>query len=783
MNATGKKQYSIIGKRNRRFGDIEKATGTTKFVHDMYFPNMLYGKIFRSTVPHAKILSINTARAKALPGVKAVITSKDIPKVYYGIWTRDMLIFAFDTVRYIGEPIAAVAAETEEIAEEALGLIDVKYKELPAVFDVEQAFYSDKVIIHPTAKDYWRLYPESQVKGRYNINSFTSFYNGDVEKGFEQADVVVEQKFKTQVQHQCYLERRVAIADYSCAEDKLTVWTSTQSPCLTVALIARVMEMPISKIRVIAPPIGGGFGGKANPLFEPHAAFLSKATKKPVRIELARDEDFATTNPRHATVSKIKIGAKKDGTFTAFKLEWLLDSGAYTFEGPAVCDLGSVYGRGPYWFPNWHIEGYNVYTNKIVAGAFRGFGNPQVSWARETAIDMLAEKLSMSKLELMRKNLVRKGQCLVTGQTLESPAIGDALDAIDKEFNLNKSIRARVKNTTRIKGKGFASLLHCSGILTSSAVVHLHEDGSLVILSGIVEIGGSQATGLASIAGEVLGIPLSRIKVLQSDTDATPYEWATVASRGMRNGGAAVKLAAEDAKKQLLALAIGYFEPGTKPENLDIKNGHIYRKDNPRKKVSIELVCFEGLYKKGGAIVGRGSYYRDEPPRDPKIMAGIGSALWADHTDGAHAIEVEVDEETGVIDVVKIGSAINCGQAINPMTVEGQMDGGIAQGLGYGMMEGFIFDGGKIVNPSFLDYTIPTAMDIPSPVDLVIEVPSLTGPFGALGPSESATVATAPAINSAVYNAVGIRVFELPITPYKILKAIRERKKEKKNSE
>jgi CO/xanthine dehydrogenase Mo-binding subunit len=754
---------------------VEKATGLTKFVHDMYLPNMLYGKIFRSTVPHAKIISMDVSKAKKLPGVKAVITSADIPKVYYGIWTRDMLIFASDTVRYIGEPVAAVAADTEEIAEEALGLIEVEYEELPAVFNVEEAFYSDKVIIHPNAKNYWRLYPESQVKGRYNINSFTSFYNGDVEKGFKQADVVVEQKFSTQVQHQAYMERRVAIADYSPVEDKLMVWTSAQSPCLTVALIGRVMEMPLSKIRVIAPAVGGGFGGKANPLFEPHAAFLSKATGKPVRIELTRDEDFATTNPRHATVSKVKIGAKKDGKFTAFKLEWLLDSGAYTFEGPAVCDLGSVFGRGPYWFPNWHIEGFNIYTNKIVPGAFRGFGNPQVSWARETVIDMLAEKLGMSKLELVRKNLVKKDQPMVTGQTIEAPSTGAALIAIDKEFKLENNISGRVGKTSQIRGKGFSCLHHCSGILASSAVCHLHEDGSLVLLTGVTEIGGSQATSLASIAGEVLGIPLDRIKVLQSDTDATPYEWATVASRGIRNGGAAVKLAAEDAKKQLLELATRHFGPDVKADQLDTKDNFVYMISKPKKKVSIEAVCFEGLYYKGGAIIGRGSYYRDEPPRDPKIMAGIGSALWADSTEGVHAIELEVDEETGVLNIIRLGSAINCGQAINPMTVEGQMDGGIAQGLGYGMMEGFIFDNGKIVNPSFLDYTIPTSMDMPSPVNCIIEIPSPDGPFGALGPSESATVGTAPAINSAVFNAVGVRIFDLPITPYKVLKAIREK--------
>ncbi|MBM3706568.1 MAG: hypothetical protein FJW66_08595, partial [Actinobacteria bacterium] len=349
MNQSDKNQYSVIGKRNRRFGDIDKATGRTKFVHDIYLPDMLYGKILRSMMPHARIKSMNVEQAKNLSGVEAVLTSKDIPKVYYGPWVRDQLVFADEIVRYIGEPIAAVAAETEDIAEEALRLIDVEYEELPAVFDVEEAFTSDKVIIHPCFNDYWRLYPEDLSGHGCNVTSHTSFYHGDVEKGFAEADIVVEEKFKTQIHHQCYLERRIAIADFSPHSGDLTVWASAQSPFLTVALLARVMETPISKIRVITPPVGGAFGGKANPLLEPHAAFLSKAAGKPVRIELTREEDFAATNPRHATVLWAKIGAKKDGTFTAFQLKWILDSGAYAFEGPAVCDCGSVFGRGPYW--------------------------------------------------------------------------------------------------------------------------------------------------------------------------------------------------------------------------------------------------------------------------------------------------------------------------------------------------------------------------------------------------------------------------------------------------
>jgi len=769
----GKEKFSIIGKRNLRIGDVEKATGKTKYVHDIYLPGMLTGKIFRSTVPHARIKKINTDKAKALPGVKAVITAQDIPKIYYGPWVRDELVFASEIVRYIGEPIAAVAAENDDIADLALQNIEVEYEEIPAVFNLEEAFNSNKTIIHPDFKKYWSLYPEKVeelLKQGNNINSHTSFYQGDVESGFKEADVVVEEKFTTQIQHTCYMERRVAIADYSWESDKLTVWASAQSPFLTVSLLARVMEKPISKIRVITPPLGGGFGGKANPLFEQHAGFLSKVTGRPVRIELSREEDFATTNPRHATVLYIKIGAKKDGTFTAFQIKWLLDSGAYTFEGPAVCDCGSIFSPGPYWFPNWKIDGFNVYTNKIVAGAFRGFGNPQVTFARESAIDILSEKLGIPKLEIMKKNFIKAGQCISTGQTVEAPAVKECTEAAISKMKMDQKLKE--KN----KARNFAYLQHPTGILTSSALLHLQEDGSLVLKTGISEIGGSQISALASIAGEVLGISLEKIKVIHSDTDLTPYEWSTVASRTVRNAGYAVKIAAEDAKEQLLRLAASHMSGDLKPEQLEVKDNYVYVKGDPRKKISIEEVCFESLYLKGGAILGRGSYYREEPPRDPKIMSGVATPMWADFTEGVHVVEIKVDEETGVIDILKVGSALNCGRAINPMTVEGQMDGGIIQGIGFGMMEEYIFDNGKMVNPSFLDYTIPTAMDVPNPVNIVIEVPAPDGPFGAKGMAEASMVSTAPAIACAVKEAVGVRIHDLPLTPYKILKAIREKK-------
>jgi CO/xanthine dehydrogenase Mo-binding subunit len=532
--------------------------------------------------------------------------------------------------------------------------------------------------------------------------------------------------------------------------------------------------MPISKIRVITPPIGGGFGGKANPLFEGHAAFLSIKTGRPVKIELASEEDFICTNPRHASVSKIKIGAKKDGKITAFELEFYLDNGAHVFEGPAVCDLGSIFGRGPYWFSNYRINGYSVLTNKIVAGAFRGFGNPQVSWARESALNMLAEKLNMDPLELRKKNTIKTGQPMVTGQIVENSGIDKCIAQCEKVHGITQQPNGENQ------GRGFGFLMHPTGLLSSSAFVKIHEDGSVVVLNGAVEIGGGQSTLLGMVAAEELGVSLEKVTVILSDTDVTPYEWETVASRTTYNSANAVKRAAADAKKQLLDMAAEKLGSGIDPDELEIRDGMIFMRTVPEKKISVQDVSFAAHYYKGGPILGRGSFYREEPPRDPKIMSGVSTAIWPEFSEGVQVVDVEVDEETGVVSPLHIGFTNDCGTAVNPLTIEGQMQGGSVQGLGFALMEQYVFDNGKMVNPSLLDYAIPTAMDAPSIKATWVENPSPTGPFGARGIGEPGMVPTAPAVANAIYNAVGIRLKDLPMTPDKVLKAIQAKKGHKK---
>lgn len=760
-----KNEYKVIGKETRRIGDVEKAMGKTVYVHDMKLPNMLHGKILRSNVPHARILRLDTSKARELPGVRAVITARDVPAIYYGPWTQDKTLFAADKVRYVGEEIAAVAAEDRDAAEEALELIEVEYQELPAVFHPVEAMKPEAVQVHEDPGRYGRLHPSAATG---NVASHTQFYLGDVEKAFREADEVVEDTFTSQIHHQLYLERRVAIASFDAYTGALTVWASSQSPFLTLSHLAAVLQMPTSRIRVITPPVGGAFGGKANPLFEGHAAFLSKLTARPVKIELSREEDFVCTNPRHASVTRIKIGARANGEIIAYQLEVILDNGAYAFEGPAVCDCATVVARGPYWFPNYRIDGYSVLTNKIVTGAFRGFGDPQVSWARESALDMLAHRLGMEPAALRKKNTIKSGKPMVTGQVVENSGIDKCIAHCEELHGLGRQPGGKDR------GRGCGFLMHPSGLLSSSAFIKIHEDGSVALLTGAAEIGGGQGTVLAMIVAEELGIPLEKISTVQSDTAVTPYDLAVISSRTAYNTGNAVKLAAADAKSQILALAAGLIGEGASAEELELRDGVVQVKGKPERRVAFETVAFHAHYFKGGPILGRGTFYRDQPPRDEKIMKGVATALWPEFSEGIQVVDVEVDRETGLVTPLHVGFANDVGKAINPLTVSGQMEGGVGQGIGFALMEQYLFDNGKMVNPSLLDYSIPTAMDVPSIRATWIENPSPSGPFGARGVGEPALVPTAPAIANAIYRAVGVRIRDLPITPDKVLRALRE---------
>jgi len=754
-----------IGKSVIRLDAREKVTGAAKYTVDLTLPGMAYGKILRSPYAHARIVAIDTSKAEALPGVLAVVTGKDLPLVRIGPFMKDMTVFAREKVRYIGEEVAAVAAVEEGIAEEALDLIEVEYEELPAVFDPEEALKPDAPILHEHLEEYETMYP-MDLGG--NVCSRTRFYGGDVEKGFAECAVIVEDEFTTQAVHHQYLENRVAIASFDGAGD-LTIWTSNASAYLPRNWCAEALQMPFSKVRVIVPYVGGAFGGKSNPWLEPYPAVLAKKCGRPVRIALTGEEELSYTVLRHPSRTRLKMGFKEDGTLHAMEARTLLDGGAYPYETPGPTDHAAVRMRGPYLCPHIDIEVMGVLTNKEVSGAFRGYGNPQISWAREQLMDVAAERLGMDPTELRLKNFSAVGDTLATGQVITSNGIAETMrDVIDGHPWHEEAANASGSHLKR--GSGVACMEHCSGLLSSSALFMIYEDGTGRILSGAVEIGAGEKTTLAQIAAETLGVPLEDIAVTLSDTAVTPHEHASCASRITFGGGRAVKLAVEDAKGQLLALAAKRLQLNA--DDLEIEERAIIDRRSGEQVSTVREIALASHVYEHGPILGRGTFYPPEPKRDPSIMSGVATPQWPTHMYATQAVEIEVDAETGVIRPLRLTASHDVGKAIDPLRLAGQVGGGFAQGIGYALMEEVKWDEGKVITPTMVDYKIPTAMDVPRTTFSFVELEDPDGPFGAKGIGEGTLVPVAPAIGNALYRACGVRIRHLPITPEAVLEAL-----------
>ncbi len=757
-------EYSYVGKSIPKVESLEKALGKATYINDITVPGMLFGKILRSPYPHARIVRADTSRAKRAPGVKAVITAEDLPDGRYGPFIKDEPVLARTKVRYIGEPVAAVAATNADAAEEALGLIDVEYEELPAVFDPLEAMKPDAPLIHEDLKNYFCVF---QAVQEGNVCSHTTFVEGDVGRGFREADVVVEETFRTHMHHQAYIEPAGAIATMD-PSGRFTVWSSCQGIFITQSRISESLKIPMSRIRVIAPRVGGGFGGKIETHVQPVCVALAQKADKPVKIILTREEEFSATRPRHPTVITGKLGVKKDGRIVAKEMVNIFDSGAYSCDGPGVAGFGSLMARGPYRVPNLKIDGYCVYTNKVKTGAFRGFGNPQTGFASESLMDMAAREIGMNPLEFRLKNALDPGDKSLGGQILHSVGIKECLtraaEAIDWEG----------EKKGKYRGRGIASINHISGLLTVSAFVRINEDGTISLQVGTVDIGQGSDTILCQICAEELGVPIEEISILTGDTDATPYTWATSASRLTYTGGNAVKRAAEDAKNQILDLAADQL--GVNREALEIRNKRVFVKEAPDKGLTFHDVGAISCWVKGGPIIGKESFMVEEPAFDRSGFQGFPFGTMTAYIFAAQAVEVEVDVETGQIRIIRGASAHDVGHAVNPQNVEGQIEGGYVQGLGYALIEETVFDGGKVINPSFADYKILPAVDVPPLKSIIVEAYDHTGPFGAKGVGEPGLVGVAPAVANAIFDAIGVRITELPITPERLLTKIKSKR-------
>jgi len=769
---------SEIGRSRRRLDYETKVTGRALYLADMHVPGMCHGKILRSPLPHARIKKIDISRAIDIPGVITVVTRDDILhdegiEPYYGPVFKDQTVVAVEKVHHVGDPVAAVAALDIDAAEEALRLIDVEYEELPAVLDVHEALTPGAVLVH----EHVRI-PESgfadltEIKPVEGTNICTHFKltRGEIEKGFAQSDHIFEDTFTLPATQHSFLETHACIASVEPG-GRITVWATTQNPFVVRTQLSNIFKIPVSKVRVVVPYLGGGYGGKVYPKIEPITVALALKARRPVRVVLSREEVFYTIT-KHAAVIRMKTGVKNDGTLVARECEIYLDTGAYAEIGPRVAKKSGYTAAGPYRIPNLKIDSYSVYTNKPPAGAFRGFGVSQSAWAVESQMDIVAAALKMDPLEIRRKNGYEEGDAFVTGETLRSIGLKECVEQVaksidwgDKTFKSAKVQGSKGENLKR--GKGLACMIKATITPSvSCAVVKLNEDSSLSIYAGTVEMGQGSETVLAQIAAQELAIPVEKIQVLGVDTDVVPYDLTTSSSRSTFHMGKAVQLAARDILRQLKQTVVK--EYGLPEEQVKFVDGKIQL---PETMLDYADVMFKRFGMPGGTLVGEGQVkttVKDE------YGEKTTSAFWFL---AAGAAEVGVDPETGKIQLLKYVSAVDVGKALNPLGCRQQLSGAAITGIGQAMFEEIAYDNGQLINPNLVDYVLPSLADMPATIDpIAVEVPDRNGPFGAKGIGESALIPVAPAIANAVFDAVGVRIKELPIKAEKIYLALEKEK-------
>lgn len=754
-------KYSVINHKTVNVDGYAKVTGRAQYTIDIKLPNMLYGKILRSPHPHARIKNIDYSKALELPGVMAVVTGKDTLGIKQGIWRRykelcDEQILAVDKVRYIGEPVAAVAAITEEIAEKALDLIEVEYEVLPAVFDPRDAIRKDAPEIHEGVER--------------NINVTRHIEWGDVDEAFAEAEkdgYIREDWFETSSQHHCCMETRAAVSSYT-PDGKLTVWCSTQAPYYMQALLAWVLGLREGDVRVIAKYVGGGFGGK----FELDAAIfcsavLSMKLCRPVKIVFTREEDFIASKRRTPMYYYIRTAVKKDGTFLAREVRVFTNGGAYTGMGATALYLTGFFCSFPYKWRAYRYDGFRVYTNTLPSTAMRGFGAPQAMFCSEQQIEWICKDLGLDPFEVRRKNA--HTECYeVPGQAyIQSCGMTQCIDKIEQWVKSKGNLGPN--RAIGVSAAGFMS----GGIFNwfdtpysfSSAVVVINYDGTVDLYVGAQEIGQGSNTTLAMICAETLGVRVEDVRVISGDTGVCPPDLGAWGSRQTLMAGNAVKMAAEDAKRQLLEYA--YSEMGLNiVYDLDIKDRWVHVVARPERGMKYEDLVKKAIRAKDGQrIIGRGYY----TPRRKGMISPAYSYMM-------QAVDAEVDPETGKITIHEVMTAHDCGQPINPLGLIGQLEGAAAMALGYAYLEDQPMDQGKILNPNLVDYKVIRASDMPKTGMIEIDTYEAEGPYGAKEAGEGLTNPTAAALGNALFHALGIQLKKLPFTPERVLNAIREKK-------
>jgi len=746
-------ELAVVGQRVPKVDAIVKATGAARFSVDIRLPKMLHGRMLRSPHAHARVLHVDASRAARLPGVKDILAFPDVPRVLHagqpepraGSCARDQYILD-DVVRFAGDGVAVVAAISEEIAEEALDLISVEYEPVPAVFDPEAAMLPGAPSLHGTDRNL--VIPPFIVQ------------SGDVERGFAEADFIFEDRYETSRHVPCYMEPNVCVCEFD-AGGRLSVWTSTQAPFMVRGSLSEVLGIPMDRIRVICEHMGGGFGAKQDLYqLEYLCALLARRTGRPVKMEFTRAETFIAGRSRHPVSIELKQGVKRDGTLTARFGRYVANSGAYGSHGAGITRVGTSALGSLHRCPNVRVEGYCVYTNTPIAGAFRGYGAPQSFFALESQMDAIAEKLGMDPVELRLKNALQPGDRGPSGTPFINCHLPDCLRKGAELIGWAEKRRAPILSGPKRRGVGVACQLHSATSYpavkeAAGAVVMLNEDGTAQILVGAADLGTGAKTILAQIAAEELGVRYEDVRVISGDTDVVPYDIGAYASRTTFIAGGAVQLAAAQAKKQLLALAADKLQ--TPAEELEARLGMIRVKAEPARTISIKEVVGPVRGAAPHSVIGEAT----NTPRN-------------DYSFAAQFAEVEVDVETGQTQVLRMVAVHDIGRAINPTSAEGQVEGALQQGIGFALMEDMLVDAetGQTLNANLVDYKTLTALDMPQIEIVLLESDDPLGPFGAKGVAEDGMCPTAPAVANAIRHATGISMKQLPITAERLLDAL-----------
>ena len=768
--------YRVVGKSTVRKDALEKVTGTAVFGADVNLPRQLHAAICRSPWAHAKIRSIDLSEAKMIPGVQVILTGKDFPK-NYGQFIADQPVIAVDRVRYEGEPVAAVAAENLDAALEAVRKIKVEYEPLKPILDPFEAMEEGAPLLHEDWYQYDMNHEAAPTRGSNICDSFR-LRRGDISKGFAESDIIIEKKYHTKGIQHTTIETHCATAQYD--ERGLVIWTPAQSPFMLRGQLAKLFGLSVNQVRLICTYVGGGFGSKYELKAEPLAALLAiKAGGRPVKLVFTRHEDFVAGGVRGPSYVHLRTGAKKDGRLLAYEIKVYYDTGAYTTTGPRVTYNSGLAAGSPYHIPNVSVDAYTIVTNKQLTCAYRGFGVPEISWAYESQMDLLAEKLDMDPVELRLLNAYEEGDISATGEKLFSVGLKECIREAARRIGWDNGFTPGLTPEGKLRGRGIACTQKLTGTPSaSSVIIKMNEDGSVTILQSGMEIGQGVNTVIPVIVAEALGISVDKVMNAPVDTLYTPYEKTTTGSRITFHVGKSALRAVEEVKKKIIHLASIAWK--IEEHLITIQDGVIIGQDKrgKEKRLRIEDIGTSGFMKEQEPIVGVGVYTTSDifdPPDKETHQSSRPTVMWFW---SAQAVELEVDPGTGKVEILKFAAAHDVGKAINYIGVLSQIEGSVMMGLGHALLEEMIYDANsKLLNPNMVDFKIPTFMDVNYDLRVsMIEEAHPEGPYGAKGIGEPALTPTAPAVGNAIAQATGIRLRTVPMKADDILLAMKKKK-------